>query len=247
MSDTEKYQKKVLKKTQESISKINESINTLFESVKGSYAEDLSYVASKLEEINNFILSKDKNKFIAETVNVNADMRNKVNNVIIKYQSKKISEELIGDFFNDCYNVLNIGFHPDENFIDYVGVGGKRCFTKPEAQQLENILTSMFEWCDARKIDIYEIGMNNHPMRQELNNVNELEEIADPEILADRNEIENSLLDETSIEDSEDYRRAYDEFMKWENNNDPLTRQAAHEYAMSFVEQSNEDYNLDNF
>lgn len=65
----------------------------------------------------------------------------------------------IRKFFKYLINTLNIIFHPDTPFTDYINLETHEpTFTKKQCAQLETILDKCFELCDESGVDIYDIG-----------------------------------------------------------------------------------------
>ena len=67
----------------------------------------------------------------------------------------------VQDFFEYLYNDLDLSFHPDSNFQDYVYNNSAmvRFFTDAEADYYNSVMDACFQVCEKEGADIYEIGM----------------------------------------------------------------------------------------
>lgn len=72
---------------------------------------------------------------------------------------QEFQEKIDHDFLKHCVLRLGLGFHPDSDFHDYV-CNGKRVFTIPQANMLNNQLLNIFDRFEARGLDIYEYVVN---------------------------------------------------------------------------------------
>lgn len=87
-----------------------------------------------------------------------------IDDIISKYSSTTMSEEVINSFFNDLHNVLGLSFHPDDDFDTYYDENGP-LFLQPEVDALDAIMYKAFKYCEKHGLDIYSIGMKTHPLR----------------------------------------------------------------------------------
>lgn len=63
-------------------------------------------------------------------------------------------------FFIYLQQELNLNFHPDTPFTDYIDLSSEEAtFTEEQAGQLNCILEDCFEWCGTNGLDIYEVAM----------------------------------------------------------------------------------------
>ncbi|WP_354352620.1 hypothetical protein [Pontibacter aydingkolensis] len=70
------------------------------------------------------------------------------------------SREDISAFFVYLINDLDLSFHPDNPFYDYVNQDGGITFTLDESDYLESILELCFVWCHRNDEDIYELALH---------------------------------------------------------------------------------------
>ncbi len=54
---------------------------------------------------------------------------------------------------------LDVNFHPDENFRNYVSKSGKRLFDGKTASKLNQALQQAFSVCESNGIDICELSL----------------------------------------------------------------------------------------
>ena len=74
-----------------------------------------------------------------------------------------LSKEDVQSFFRYAEKDLQLNFHPDDPFSNYVNrETGKPTFTTEEAAQLQAIMNDCIDWCDAHDTDIYEIALLIH-------------------------------------------------------------------------------------
>lgn len=78
--------------------------------------------------------------------------------IIAEYTNNINSKENIEAFFDALINKLDLNFHPDTPFTDYVGTDGTNTFTEQQANALDAIMNLCFNYCDSNDLDIYEIG-----------------------------------------------------------------------------------------
>jgi hypothetical protein len=71
------------------------------------------------------------------------------------------SRESISAFFTYLIKELNLNFHPDNAFSDYINTDNQITFTIEEGDHLEKILELCFDWCFRNDADIYEIGLES--------------------------------------------------------------------------------------
>lgn len=64
------------------------------------------------------------------------------------------------DFLKHCVLRLGLAFHPDTDFHDYIQSNGKRVYSIPAANMLNNEMLNVFDRFEARGLDIYEYVMN---------------------------------------------------------------------------------------
>ena len=85
----------------------------------------------------------------------------KLTTIISKYTDPEMTFTVhtVKAFFEDL-KTLDLAFHPDTPFGDYVDGAGKRTFTKDEADSLDSILAECFVVCDDVSEDIYLVGMD---------------------------------------------------------------------------------------
>ncbi|MBF8964295.1 hypothetical protein I0P70_13655 [Pontibacter sp. FD36] len=69
------------------------------------------------------------------------------------------SREDISAFFHYLITDLNLNFHPDNSFYDYVNPDGTTTFTEEQTDHFEAILEGCFVYCHVEGEDIYEIGL----------------------------------------------------------------------------------------
>ncbi|RNI32243.1 hypothetical protein EFA69_02640 [Rufibacter immobilis] len=70
------------------------------------------------------------------------------------------SKEDIAAFFIFLTNELEVNFHPDDSFFDYVNIHtGEPTFTGEDAAKYDNIMQDCFDWCEANDEDIYLIAL----------------------------------------------------------------------------------------
>ena len=63
-------------------------------------------------------------------------------------------------FFSYLVHVLDLNFHPDTDFSDYVSSeDGSTTFSEAETSNLNTIMQACFEICERHKVDIHEIGL----------------------------------------------------------------------------------------
>ena len=85
--------------------------------------------------------------------------KNIINGVIQKYSNiSNLNLNIIENFISDLYNKLDVNFHPDDPFENYVDDDNKPTFSDNEANALNKIMDRIFDWCDNNQIDIYDIG-----------------------------------------------------------------------------------------
>ncbi len=73
----------------------------------------------------------------------------------------------VNNFLTDCINVLNLNFHPDDPFEDYINLETKEpTFTKEQAEKLNTINDNCFKECERLGVDYYGLGFDitNHKM-----------------------------------------------------------------------------------
>jgi len=86
----------------------------------------------------------------------------------------------VKNFINDCLTVLNLNFHPDDNFNSYTKYAtNTNMFSDEEAEQLNTINDKCFEICEKYNEDYYDLCFNI------FNNLN-------GNIFGGKNEIENT-------------------------------------------------------
>ena len=81
-------------------------------------------------------------------------------NVMAKYtqESHITCIEEVKDFFYNIDYYLEINFHPDDNFKDYVSYEtGERTMTDEQAEFYNRLMDEAFEVCDDEDV-LYEIG-----------------------------------------------------------------------------------------
>ena len=85
--------------------------------------------------------------------------RNIINGIIQKYSNiSNLNYIIIENFIFDLYNKLDVNFHPDDSFKDYVDNNDKPTFTDNEVIALNKIMDKIFDWCNNNHMDIYDIG-----------------------------------------------------------------------------------------
>ena len=55
---------------------------------------------------------------------------------------------------------IGMGFHPDDDFCDYVKNNGERAFSDEDAATLNKYINDCFTICEQNNADIYEIGLD---------------------------------------------------------------------------------------
>jgi hypothetical protein len=61
------------------------------------------------------------------------------------------------------YTNLNLNFHPDTPFEDYINQRtGLPVFTLHQAELMNNIVEKAFDICQSASVDLYEIGLEIH-------------------------------------------------------------------------------------
>ena len=64
----------------------------------------------------------------------------------------------VRDFILYVAKDLDVVFHPDTDFRDYISVNGMRSFNHNQALYLNDVLTMCFCICGKKNLDIYELG-----------------------------------------------------------------------------------------
>jgi len=70
------------------------------------------------------------------------------------------SIQSIKDFFQSLYTDHNLLLDLDLPFADYTTEENVPCFDKEQAEYLDKIMVECFEWCEANKLDVHEIGFD---------------------------------------------------------------------------------------
>ncbi|MBR4647287.1 MAG: hypothetical protein IKO75_09270 [Bacteroidales bacterium] len=55
---------------------------------------------------------------------------------------------------------LGMGFHPDEDFSDYMKKNGEKAFSNNEAKALNEMTSKCFDICEKQNEDIYAIALS---------------------------------------------------------------------------------------
>ena len=82
--------------------------------------------------------------------------------VMAKYsqESHITTVEEVKDFFNHIVYDLDINFHPDDDFKNYVSYEtGSRTMDDKQAELYNRLMDESFDVCKKAKVDIYEIGL----------------------------------------------------------------------------------------
>ena len=84
----------------------------------------------------------------------------------MKYnQTSKI--ENIADvelFVKFVYDELQVNFHPDDDFNDYINSETKEAtFNKEDAEVLNTLIDDCFKVCERENVDFYEIALKYNP------------------------------------------------------------------------------------
>lgn len=89
----------------------------------------------------------------------------------MKYiMSSEISTvEDVEQFVKFIYEDLNINFHPDDDFKDYIkDVTKERIFSEADANMYNNLVDECFNVCEKKDVDFYEIALKYHPILQDV-------------------------------------------------------------------------------
>lgn len=63
-------------------------------------------------------------------------------------------------FLLECVNTIGLGFHPDNDFSDYVDALNADVFSDEQSKLMNSKMSDAFDLCDANDVDIYEIVYN---------------------------------------------------------------------------------------
>lgn len=55
---------------------------------------------------------------------------------------------------------LGMGFHPDNDFADYIKENGEKVFSSDEAKTLNEMTSKCFDTCEKQNADIYAFSLN---------------------------------------------------------------------------------------
>jgi hypothetical protein len=90
-------------------------------------------------------------------INKHKDMTN-VTDFISRFADIETVQD-VRDMIKNIYTNLQLNFHPDTPFEDYINSSGLPCFTLHQSEILDSILSKAFDICDVASVDIYEIGL----------------------------------------------------------------------------------------
>ncbi len=118
-----------------------------------------------------------------------------VASVIERFDNKIFSSAEVHDFFYALMYELDLNFHPDTNFDDYIkGNSSDQLFSQEQCLILNGILGDCFEVCEKEGSDIYEIGLK---IAQELMGINPNDDAQVQEKLKPMNESRRILEERT--------------------------------------------------
>lgn len=77
--------------------------------------------------------------------------------------------ENVEKFVKFIYEDLNINFHPDDDFKNYINDGTKeKIFNEADANMYNNLVDECFNVCEKNDVDFYEIALKYHPILQDV-------------------------------------------------------------------------------
>ena len=77
--------------------------------------------------------------------------------------------ENVEKFVKFIYEDLNINFHPDDDFKDYIkDVTKEKIFNEADANMYNNLVDECFNVCEKNDVDFYEIALKYHPILQDV-------------------------------------------------------------------------------
>ena len=79
--------------------------------------------------------------------------------------------EEVKDFFRHIVYDLEINFHPDDDFKDYVDHDGNRTMDDEQAELYNRLMDEAFEACDDEEV-VYEIGYDLLQERLKIQDTN---------------------------------------------------------------------------
>ena len=120
-----------------------------------------------IEELNELIETGKKIIDFAKQEHITEKFTlepNAINDIIKKYSDNegKYNIKTIEDvksFFTDLVYKLELNFHPDDSFDQYITENGRQLFTQQEASVFDSLMNECFNVCDQNDTDIYEICM----------------------------------------------------------------------------------------
>lgn len=63
------------------------------------------------------------------------------------------------------YDELQVNFHPDDDFKDYIK---EKIFNETDANMYNNLVDECFNVCEKNDVDFYEIALKYHPILQDV-------------------------------------------------------------------------------
>lgn len=87
--------------------------------------------------------------------------KKEISRVVTKYDGRTIKTIAeVKSFLKDCIHTLNLNFHPDTDFNDYLNSNGNSFFNKAQVIIMNEANGQCFDVCNKRDADYYDIGLN---------------------------------------------------------------------------------------